>query len=526
MMKVLRLWTRIVSAGLIGSVLSACSEGGGSFAPLQHRASSAAKTTHATFTIKWTNAAAPASVRHKDTISPSAQSIAVNINGTLNTVANRTSSPSQSIVLTAPVGQDQFGFTVYDLPNAQGHLLGSATVTQQIVDGAANMVTAVIQAVCAVTNVNYVGSNDPLAYPTFGASGVYAQTLQNIVLAGKTSATLTVGPEDADGNVIIAQTGGTVPATITGSASITPIDGAHIQLTPVSGPRTTTPDTLTVAAPGCPSTTVGVQHSPAIYVLQNDNFAFAIDWYGHELVFAYPSTGEVFIGYDTNLQQIMAYNTISGVVSSYSLSLTTRTPLYTILPNSKVAWSNFSHSVFAAVNYMGAYASEYYTYANGAISYCCISSPGGPPTAVAASTHPYANYAFASNGDQIFSFTMSSSSVTFLNSVPSAYPVEALATNDDSGLLYSFSSGTPYVSAYAYSLGAPSNGNYSFGSAVTFGATDTDAGNIYAILSDGYFNAATSAGAALPIGETSNGQFYYFNTSGPGLAVVVISTNE
>jgi hypothetical protein len=109
---------RFGSVALIGVLLSACGGGTGTV-PAQHRSAST-KFTQATFTIKWTNPTATAAMRRKDTISPAAQSIAVAINGVSNTLANRGTGSTQSIVLDAPVGDDTFTFTVYDQPNAAG----------------------------------------------------------------------------------------------------------------------------------------------------------------------------------------------------------------------------------------------------------------------------------------------------------------------------------------------------------------------------------------------------------------------
>ena len=505
-------------AVLLILALPACS-GGGTFAPSQHRESSGGQRTAATFTIHWTNAAAPASVRHKDAISPSAQSVSVIINGTLATIANRNGSPSQSISLQAPVGTDTFAFNVYDGPNAQGHLLGSATVSQLIVDGAANVVSASIQAVCSVTNVQYA-NDDPLVHTVYGQSGIAAQTLQSIVLLGQSPAMLIVGPEDVDGNVIIASTSGTVSAEVTGSATITPVDGAHIQLTPQSGFRSTTPDTLTVAAPTCPTTTVAVQQSPAIYVENTSQYTTIEDWYGDVVAGGTLASGDVLIGYDTHSQKMIAYNPGSGAVNAYSLGLSSHTLLYTITTGLQAAWSNYLGAVFGSklTGASAPYTCYYYTFVN-------PSSPrnvlfgldsAAPNCAVAASTFPgVMNGYFLYNG-YVYSIPLSGS-ISILNNTTPVTSLDSLAADDRTDALFVFNSTTPYVYQYTEQVGGSYSGAFGFTSAPAVGAVDTDGDNLYAVLSNNTLAASSYNGTPL------SGFGLGFGT---GLAIVVLSTNE
>jgi hypothetical protein len=509
---------RFVPTVLVMCMLTACSGGGQGFGPPQQRASSAAKTTQATFTIKWTNPSAPASVRRKDTISPSAQSIAISINGSLSTIANRNGSPSQSITLIAPVGNDQFLFNVYDGPNGGGHLLGTATVSQLIVDGAANNVTASIQAVCAVTNVQ-VANNDSFAHLAFGATGIYASTLQSMVLVGQSPETLIVGPEDVDGNIIIAGTGGTVSYQITGSATVTPIDGAHLKLTPTSGFRSTTPDTLTLAAPTCPTTTVAVQHSPALYVENTGNQVFVVDWYGDNLGGGVLASGDVLIGYDTHSQSMMTYNPGTGQVNAYAPSLQSHTAKYTILTGMIACWSNYLGAVFAVRPTNeggGTYYMYVYSFANPASPYAFgAASTTGAQASVACSTMSNTPNAFMADSSGIYEFSLATNVNT---SAFSASTVVSMATDDRNGVLYAFNSSGSYVSQFSQSgLSSPYTGNYAFPVAPAVGGSDTDGDDVYAILTNTGFYASSYQGTAF-----SN--FGY--GVGTGLAIEVLSTNE
>lgn len=502
---------RFGSAAILAALLPACSGGGAGLTP-GHRSSNAARTTQATFAIKWTNAAAPASVRHKDTISPSAQSVVVTINGSPGGLVNRNGSPSQSITLAAPIGTDQFLFTVYDQPSGLGHLLGSATVIQQIVDGAANVVTAVIQAVCTVTNVSYVAGSDPVVWTVYGASGIYAQTLQSIVLAGQAPATLTIEPEDVDGNVIISGTGGTVPNTITGSATVTQINGTSISLTPKSGARSTTPDTLTVAASGCPSTTVGVQHSPAIFI-QGSLGVVTIDWYGDVIGQGYPVAGDVLIGYDTQSQRLISYNKGTGQVNAYGIPIGAPTPLYPLPLGSTVTWSNAIDGVFVAQPSAGTTINFTYSQTSG---FQTGPTTPGTPVAAAAPVTTYLPRAFTTNGSTLYAFALPA--VTLSATMAAAYPVSSLATLDPYQELDTFDSSGSNIAVYSQSLSTLySNGPFGLSSAPAVGALDADAYNIYTILANGFFMAVTQSGTNLNI---------YNTDMGTPEAVVVISTNS
>jgi hypothetical protein len=505
---------RFVPFGVLTAfVFSACSGGGSSLTPA-HR--TAAGHTKATFTIKWTNPTATAAMRRKDTISPSAQSIAIIINGALNTVANRTTGATQSIVLDAPVGNDQFTFNVYDEQNAVGNMLGTATVSQQIVDGAANMVNAAIQAVCSYTNVSYA-NDDPIAITATSTSGILYPTLSSITLLGASTATITAAAEDIDGNVIIAGSGsGNIPHNITGSATVSQIAGTQqLLLTPLSGPRTTTPDTLTLSAPGCTSTTVAVQHSPAIYVSIGP-YGFIEDWFGDQIAANRPvNSGDAFIGYDTATRSIIAYNSTSGRVTSYALSLNTNAPLYNITSHSTVAWSNYLHSVFVA--YVTGGTTSFYTERNGGLVQIG-GTFGGSTTAVATSTFSTSPNAYAYNASNqaITQFTLANSG-SAVTTTGTPHIVSALVTDDNIGDVVSFNTATPYISVFSEALSsAISSTALGFTQAAVSAASDTDADNFYSLSSNGNLQISTILSTLLPY------QFGFYEAG----TVVVVSANE
>jgi len=503
-----------------GLIPVACaSGGGGTITPAQHGATSQGHTTKATFTIHWTNPTAPASVRHRDTISPSAQSVSVTVNGNLAAVENRASgTQQQSFQFAAPVGTDAFVFNVYDAPNAQGNLLGSATVAQQIIDGAANVVSASIQAVCSVTNVSYAGDDPPSTVQTI-TTGIQPPQLSQIELLGALPATLIVAPEDVDGNVIIGSTTGQIAYQISGTATVAPIDGAHLALHPFAGTgRSLTASTLTVVAPSCPATspaTIAVKRSPAIYVETNSYVVNLFDWYGNVIeTFGLP-TGSTLIGWDTVSHLLMAYASSTGQVTGFQLNTSPVGTLYTVPTGTTATWSNYLHGPLLAQQ--GSGYVEYYDYtpANGLIAF---GSASGTNVAVATSTLSSYPFVLAGTSLGIGGFTLTANGGSNpTGSVSATDPYTALATDDHLFIVYSFNSSGSYVCKYLYSPAADGCSNFGFTGIPAIGATDTDADDVYAVVGG---NLEASAANGLALGGFS------VNNVGTTIAIVVISANE
>jgi len=500
-------------AGALAAAITACSAGGAGVAPVPHRAGEA-KTTRATFTIAWTNPSAPASVRRKDTISPSAQSVGVLINGSTAAVANRTTQPTQSIALQAPVGTDVFIFNIYDLPNAQGTLLGSATVTQLIVDGAANVVSAVIQAICAQTNIQYVQPStvSPVLLGYSGLTGSFARSVSSLELVGPSPETLQVGPEDADGNVIISGTGGTIQYTFSGSAAtITPLNGANLQLTPLSTTPTSAASTLMAAAPSCPSAYVSISSSPAIYAQVTGDFVLLLDWHGTTVDTLNINSGDVLFGYASGNNWMLAYNKVTGTITHYGPLLQNSQVVQSAVPNSLAAFTNDLDDTICADPSGG------YTY----ISLNCSFIFGtviGTAVAIASSTwstgtSSTSNNFFVASPSTVYAFTV-------YNGTPfatlSSSSVVGLATDDQISRVYVFRSTSPYAVQYTEALSGGTNESW-ITVVPAFGATDTDNDDIYVFGTGGVLQAATTAGTALP----------GFNLGiGSPAALVVVSVNE
>lgn len=500
---------RFSLAGVLAVAIAACSGGGAGVAPASHRAD-AGKTTRATFTITWTNPSAPASVRRKDTISPSAQSVSVIVNGSIAAIANRTTQPTQSIAIQAPVGTDLFSFNIYDLPNAQGTLLGSATVTQLIVDGAANTVTAVIQAICAQTNIQYVqpATAAPVVLGYSNPTGSIARSVTSLELVGPTPETLQVGPEDADGNVIISGTGGTIQYTFSGAAAnITPLNGVSLQLTPRSTTPTTAASSLVASAPSCPSAQVSISSSPAIYAQYAGNYVILLDWHGTFVNQLDVNSGDALIGYGVSDNWMLAYNKTTGTVTHYGPLLQNAQVFQDAVANSLVAFTNDVNDTICAGPSGG------YTY----ISLNCSGSFGtvvGTADAIASSTWSTSNYFFLASPSTVWAFSVFNGVPFATNSSNSN--IVGLATDDQIGRVYAFRSTTPYVTEYPDGLTTPVSESW-FSVVPAFGATDTDNDDVYVFGTNGILQASTIAGVAL------SGFDIGFGTPA---ALVVVSVNE
>jgi streptogramin lyase len=131
-----------------------------------------------TFTYNWNGTLSTA--RSPKYVPATARSIGVSVNGGTSQFLN---APASTLVIDAPVGTDTFTITAFDAQNGQGNVLSRASVTKQIVAGAANTVSATLNGV--VTSMAISLSN-----PSPNA-GVPATV--NVNLAAK----------DADGNVIV-----------------------------------------------------------------------------------------------------------------------------------------------------------------------------------------------------------------------------------------------------------------------------------------------------------------------------------
>jgi streptogramin lyase len=194
-----RLAGRLAAAAVIAALAAGCSGGGGTSAvPSTPSAPQApgpsAGMASVLFTMKWNGTGtssfqrAAASQRAPRYVPPTARSVSVTVNGGTPQYLN---APSSTITIDAPVGTDTFTFQTYDEQNGQGNVLSRASVTQNIVSGAANSVSAVLNGVVASVTLSL--SN---AAPNAGVPATV-----NVNAAAR----------DADGNTIVGPGDYSVP---------------------------------------------------------------------------------------------------------------------------------------------------------------------------------------------------------------------------------------------------------------------------------------------------------------------------
>ena len=170
-----------------------------------------------TFTVHWP---APKTLSITPKYLPAtARSVSVAVTGGTAQFVN---APATTIVIDAPVGVDTFAFASYDAQNGQGNVLSRASITQNIVAGTANVISATLNGVIASLAIS-LSNQSPNA-------GVPATV--NVNLAAK----------DADGNVIVGPGDYSAPVHL---AISDPANSGTLALSTNNLPNSATTATLT-----------------------------------------------------------------------------------------------------------------------------------------------------------------------------------------------------------------------------------------------------------------------------------------
>jgi streptogramin lyase len=210
---------RLFGAAVITVLAAGCSGGGGGNSVTPINASQPSKgTASVTFTMHWGTGTSSVQ-RNPRYVPATARSVSVSVNGGTPQYLN---SPATTLVIDAPVGTDTFVFQTYDEQNGQGNVLSRATVTQTIVLGSANNVSAVLNGVVASTTIS-------LSNPSPNA-GVPATVNVN------------VSAKDADGNTIVGPGDYSTPIHLTISD---PANSGTLSLSTNNIPNPGTTATLT-----------------------------------------------------------------------------------------------------------------------------------------------------------------------------------------------------------------------------------------------------------------------------------------
>jgi streptogramin lyase len=257
------LGQRLLGAVLIAVLAAGCSGGGGgtSATPPVGSQPGDKGTASVTFTMHW-GTGTSAVQRTPRYVPATARSVSVTVNGGTPQYLN---APASTIVIDAPVGTDTFVFQTYDEQNGQGNVLSRATVTQTIVLGAANNVSAVLNGVVASVTIS-------LSNPAPNA-GVPATV--NVNVAAK----------DADGNTIVGPGDYSVPihlaindSTSSGTLSLST---NNLQNPATTATLTYNGGTLNSGLPGGPTATVvasgtGISTTSAAFTPKPTFYQFSI----------------------------------------------------------------------------------------------------------------------------------------------------------------------------------------------------------------------------------------------------------
>jgi hypothetical protein len=341
-----RVWGLVIASSF---TLSACA-GGNQTIPAASHAATKGRVPVA-FTMRWARKGSSQAKRRPAFISPSAQSVVIEVNpdaatsGPITFANAPATGGSSTITIDAPPGNDVFVVSLYDQPQtptettAAGNELGSVTVAQTIVADVTNTLSAtVIGAVASVRIGPLPNQSNVIAEP--GTSPAAYE------LVGRAAATFTVAPLDVDGNVIVQSD---APPTIAlapnvraiGILSVTAVSGATNQFTVQAvAPNTTTYPTSLVAtavdANGDSATSSEiVDVTSALYVAYANGGAPAVarfDPHGAPVPLptgsfsglndpvglAYDPDDRIILIADAGLGKVLAYDENGGLAASFA----------------------------------------------------------------------------------------------------------------------------------------------------------------------------------------------------------------
>lgn len=179
-----------------------------------------------TIAMHWPALAPKSSVRVPKWISPSTRSVLVQVNddARYTTIANNPSTGGPvtgSLTVDAPPGNDLIAFVLYDQADGKGNVVGQATVTQQIMAGKVNTISAAVDGIVASVDLT------PLPNQPWIAASVDGNGNKQFAMKGDVAGTFAATALDAGGNVI-------VPAASPINYDVTAVSTA-LAVTPVAG---------------------------------------------------------------------------------------------------------------------------------------------------------------------------------------------------------------------------------------------------------------------------------------------------
>jgi len=189
------------------SVTTACAGGGHVLPPAGHSTAGKARVP-VSFTMHWPARATAQVKRRPAFVSPSAQSVVIEVNpdaaaaGPITFANAPAGGGTSTITIDAPAGQDVFVISLYDqvqVPvetTAAGNELGRVRVAQSIAPNVTNTLSATIIGTVASVRIGPMPNQNNLV-------AVAGSNPPAFELVGRAPATFTVAPLDVDGNVIV-----------------------------------------------------------------------------------------------------------------------------------------------------------------------------------------------------------------------------------------------------------------------------------------------------------------------------------
>jgi hypothetical protein len=198
---------RIAFAVVTLALTSACG-GSGHALPPAGRATVAKARVSVSFTMHWPARSSAQTKRRPAFVSPSAQSVVIEVNpdaptpGPITFANAPAGGGTSTVTIDAPAGQDVFVISLYDQAQvatettATGNELGRVSVAQSIAPNVTNTLSATVIGTVASVRIGPLPNQSNVV-------AVAGSSPPSFELVGRAPAIFTVAPLDVDGNVIV-----------------------------------------------------------------------------------------------------------------------------------------------------------------------------------------------------------------------------------------------------------------------------------------------------------------------------------
>lgn len=247
---------RVGIAVVFAFSLVSCGGGASSRSVLPGTPQGATTGTNAQFVIKVPPKTTPGTGRGPAYVSPSTQSVSMQVDSGTPIVTNLTPgspdcnvpAPLSPLVCTLPLvvtaGTHTFTFTTYDGLAGAGNVLSTNTAPFTVVANQTNVVTLTLAGVPASL----------LVEPGSGDAQIVGSGSAGFQFTGEVPHTIVVLPQDADGNLILGPGAPTISASVTGAST-----GSGLSVAPASG----NPNAFTLSSTGFGTGSLSLVATPA-----------------------------------------------------------------------------------------------------------------------------------------------------------------------------------------------------------------------------------------------------------------------